>query len=388
VNLKILLVDDDQNALDTYQRVLRKRFDLQVAPSGLEALQIIQSHGPFAVVIADMYMPGMNGLDLLSQVRDIDPDITRIMITGNAEQKTAVDAVNRGQVFRFLTKPCQPEDLVQAIEAGLRQYELLHIEKEVLEQTLSGAIQTMIELFSSLDPQAFGISTLLRDRALQVAHHMKVDRDWEIGVAVMLSPIGRLTISPRVLLKLQSSQPLNIDEQSLLDRAPEFGARLLRRIPRLEGVAEAVRFQNKGFDGSGLPEGGPSGKNIPLAARILKPLSDMQKNEQLGQSPLAALEKLKAQPTQYDPEVLEAIIAVTEVELGIKDGAFGMSRSVPLVELREGHILASHVMTATGKLVLFPGIRLSAGHIQLLQNLAELLDLQEPILIRDGAPHP
>jgi response regulator RpfG family c-di-GMP phosphodiesterase len=383
---KILLVDDEGSALAAYQRILHKQFDVHLATGSPEALKVLRSQGPFAVVVTDMYMPGMSGLELLSHIRDLDPDITRIMITGDAEQKTAADAVNQGQVFRFLSKPCSPEALIDAIEAGIHQYELLHIEKEVMEQTLSGAVGVMIELFSSLDPQAFGVATLLRDRALRVAQHLELDRDWEIGLSVLLSPIGRLTIAPRVAQKVQIGQPLTVEERSLLERAPEFGARLLRRIPRLEGVAEAVRFQNRCFDGSGFPEDGPSGTHIPLASRILKPLSDMLKFEHQALSPLSALEKLKAQAHLYDPEILTAIVAITEVDLGLRGGQARTSLALPLTELREGQILASHVMTATGKLVLFPGIRLSAGHIQLLQNLAELLDLQEPVLIQDNSP--
>lgn len=382
---KVLLVDDDGSALAAYQRILRKLFDVHTATGSPEALRVLRSEGSFAVVLADMHMPGMSGLELLSHIRDLDPDIMRIMITGDAEQKTAVDAVNQGQVFRFLSKPCSPEALINAIEAGIRQYELLHIEKEIMEQTLSGAVKVMIDLFSALDPQAFGVATLLRDRALRVSKHLKLEREWEIGLSVLLSPIGRLTIAPHVAQKLQIGQPLTAEESSLLERAPEFGARLLRRIPRLEQVAEAVRFQNKGFDGSGFPENGPLGLHIPLAARILKPLSDMLKFEHQALSPLNALARLKSQAHLYDPEILAAIMAITEADMGGSGDQAPKSIALPLMELKEGQILASHVMTATGKLVLFPGVRLSPGHIQLLQNLAELLDLQEPVLILDDS---
>jgi len=380
---KILLVDDDNNALAAYTRMLRKHFEPVVANSGAAALQIVQTEGPFAVVLADMHMPGMNGLELLTRIREIAPEMTRVMMTGDDEQKTAVDAVNRGQVFRFLTKPCSAEELVHTIEAGLHQYRLLRVEKEILEQTLSGAIQVMTELLSTLDPQAFGIATLLRERALKVASFLNVERDWEIGLSALLSPIGRLSISPHVLQKVQSGLPMSAEEMSLLERAPEFGARLLRRIPRMEGVAEAVRFQNKGFDGSGLPWDSVEGEAIPLAARILKPLADMMRIEHQGRSVLGSLEEMKSRAVLYDPKVLTAIISLTELELGLNPSANKASRSVTLGELREGQILASHVVTANGRLVLFPGIRLSAGHIQLLQNLAELLDLQEPIQIRE-----
>lgn len=379
---RILLVDDDKNILAAYTRILHKHFETVTANSGLQALQTIQSQEPFSVVIADMHMPGMTGLELLKQIRDLDPNIIRVMMTGDAEQKTAVDAVNCGEVFRFLNKPCPPDELVHAIERSLHQFELVHVEKEILEDTLAGALQVMTDLLSTLDPQAFGSATRLRERALKLAALLKVDRDWEIGLAALLSPIGRMTIAPPVIQKLQTGHPMSAEELSLIERVPEFGANLLMRIPRLEGVAEAVLYQNKGFDGSGFPAEAPGGKAIPLAARILKPLADLMRLEH--QRPLPqAINELKARASLYDPEILTATLTLVQREMEPGEACTLPARDISINELKEGHVLASHVMTVTGKLVLFPGTRLSAGHIQLLQNLAELLDLREPIQIHD-----
>jgi len=102
---KVLLVDDETNVLQAYTRVLRRRFDLEVAQGGAEALESLARSGPFAVIVSDMRMPGMDGVELLAQVRERFPDTTRIMLTGNADQATAMAAVNLGAIFRFLTKP-------------------------------------------------------------------------------------------------------------------------------------------------------------------------------------------------------------------------------------------------------------------------------------------
>ena len=132
---KILLVDDDPNILNGYRRSLRKRFRFDTACGAEEALSVIEQKGPFAVVVSDMRMPGMDGLQLLTRLREICPDTMRIMLTGNADQKTAVDAVNRGQVLRFLNKPCAPDTLASAIEAGLSQYTQTLEKHAVLEQS-------------------------------------------------------------------------------------------------------------------------------------------------------------------------------------------------------------------------------------------------------------
>jgi response regulator RpfG family c-di-GMP phosphodiesterase len=382
---KILLVDDDEAVLNGYQRNLRKRFDLELATDGAMALRALGSEEEiFAVIVADMHMPGMNGLELLASTRGISPDTTRIMITGDADQKTAIDAVNHGQVFRFLTKPCRPEDLTEALEAGVRQFQLVRAEKDLLEQTLSGAVESMTELLSTLDPQAFGSAQLLKYRAIRVARILKAEREWEIGLAALLSPIGRMTISQKLLHRSQEGT-LTKEERALLERVPEFGARLLRRIPRLEQVAEMVLYQDKGFDGSGFPYDTIQGNDIPFGARILKPLADVIRDERdhdLGY----ALDQMLSRPTRYDPEILAIVKDFLEAEMGLNSVNRAPGKPVALGELNEGMVLATQVVTEDGMIVLLPGIRLSVGHIQLLQNLAELLNLREPILIRPERP--
>ena len=103
---RVLCVDDDSNILLGYQRALRKQFQIEVALGGAEGLAAVRNRGPYAVIVADMRMPDMNGVELLAQVREIAPDTVRMMLTGNADQQTALVAVNQGHIFRFMTKPC------------------------------------------------------------------------------------------------------------------------------------------------------------------------------------------------------------------------------------------------------------------------------------------
>ena len=136
MSTKILCVDDDASILAAYQRNLRKQFPIDVALGGQEGLDAMANKGPYAVIVADMQMPGMNGVQFLTRAEEIAPDTVRIMLTGNADQKTAADAVNQGHVFRFLTKPCAPEELALMLSAALKQYRLVTAERELLEKTL------------------------------------------------------------------------------------------------------------------------------------------------------------------------------------------------------------------------------------------------------------
>lgn len=131
---KILIVDDEPHVLEGYKRALRKRFKIDTAPGGTEALEKIAKDGPYAVVVSDMRMPGMSGLELLTSLKESAPEVIRIMLTGNADQKTAVDAVNKGEVFKFLTKPCSSESMSSTLDAGLAQYAELQEKRAILEQ--------------------------------------------------------------------------------------------------------------------------------------------------------------------------------------------------------------------------------------------------------------
>jgi len=132
---KILFVDDEVNILDGLRRTLRGKFDVDTAVSGAEALAMIRSNGPYAVVVADMRMPGMNGIELLSTLHSQGSQSVRIMLTGNADRATAVDAVEKGHVFHFLSKPCSEEAMTRALQASLDLYRL-HLKVGQIEEFL------------------------------------------------------------------------------------------------------------------------------------------------------------------------------------------------------------------------------------------------------------
>jgi len=127
---KILIVDDEQNILDGMKALLRRRFNVQTALGAGLGLEMLRSSGPFAVVMSDLKMPGMNGIEFLSRVRELSPATVRIMLTGHGDLDAAINAVNLGEVFRFYTKPCAADVLHEALKAGLDKYQKdFHVEE-------------------------------------------------------------------------------------------------------------------------------------------------------------------------------------------------------------------------------------------------------------------
>jgi response regulator RpfG family c-di-GMP phosphodiesterase len=380
MNNKILCVDDDANILAGFQRNLRKQFSLDIAVGPKEGLASLDASGPYAVVVADMQMPGMNGVEFLIAVEQKAPDTVRIMLTGNADQKTAADAVNQGHVFRFLNKPCPPESLAQALTAGLKQYRLITAERELLEKTLHGSIKVLIDVLSVLDPQAFGRSQRIREHMRVFAKSQKSGETWELELAAMLSQVGCVTIPSAVLDKVRGKQGLSAAEKDMLARVPQIAADLLANIPRLENVSRIVLYQMKNFDGSGFPVDSVAGEEIPLGSRLLRVLNDLVLFESNKLPLVKAFEKMQHTSGRYDPKVLQAMAAAFDVCVSPKIHE-AASQSVTWKDLRVGHRLLSDVQTSDGLLIFPSGTEVSQAVMGKLRNFAELSGIKEPLLI-------
>ena len=257
---RVLFVDDDTNLLQAVARQQRRHFDFSTSDDPHEALRRVHSEDAFSVVVADLEMPGMDGIEFLKRVERASPDSTRIMLTGNADLESATRAVNDGHIFRFLTKPCQPQDLREAIRAGAKVQELVVAERDLLERTLRGAVEVLTETLGLVNPAAFGRASRVRRCVRELAKHMKLPDPWRFEVAAMLSQVGCVTVPAEVVGKAFSDGSLTEDEARMVASHPGVGCQLIRNIPRLEEVAEMIGLQHARFDGKN------SGPNSTSAA--------------------------------------------------------------------------------------------------------------------------
>jgi response regulator RpfG family c-di-GMP phosphodiesterase len=380
VTKKVLFVDDEANVLSAITRQLRKSFEISTAPGGQEGLAMLDSDGPFAVVVSDMRMPGMDGIEFLRQVKDRSPDTVRMMLTGNADQQTAINAVNQGNIFRFYTKPCPAQDLRRAVEDGLRQYALVTAERTLLERTLAGSVKVLLDVLAILAPDAFGKTTQLRNMARQMARQLKLTDRWELDMAAMLSPVGQITLPSETLAKIRSGTPLSTSEQEILARTPEIGRNLIANIPRLEKVSQWIYYQNKGFEGHGFPHDDVAGTDIPLGARILRVMIDLVEAREREGSVRGAFEKLKQNRVHYDPEILGAARACFLDGQSRQAGQQASEQlKVPIHRLRPGDRLISDIEAESGTLVLSAGQEISQTDIERLRNKRQLVPLKEPV---------
>lgn len=385
-NQTILIVDDEQNVLSALQRKLYKKFNIMLASSGEKALSIIKEN-TISVMIVDMRMPNMNGVQLLEKASQISPLTIKIMLTGNVDQNTAIDAINKGKIFRFLNKPCDDEILILAIEDAIKQYNLLTIEKNLIETTLAGSVKVLIDILSQLNPTAFKQCTRVKEWSAKLSKTLNYPTPWELGLAALLCPIGMVSLPADTLARFKEDKELQPLEKDLVKRAPEVAAQLISNIPRLENIAKIVSMQYKNYDGSGFPVNDISGKEIPLGSRILRILNDLAefaKNEIPSQKHFNEMIRYKH---RYDMELFHKIkdeLAMVDdsEETGNPDD--GKDMSVLIKQLKYNDYLMTDIETIDNHIILSHGNFITEQNLERLNLFKRNYKFREPIKIRRG----
>jgi DNA-binding NtrC family response regulator len=189
VKPRVLFVDDEQRLLESIAVLLRKEFDVKIATSGAEALQLLLEMKDVAVVVSDFRMPNMDGATFLHEVMLRAPTATRILLTGEAGVTGAKDAVNKGQIFRFLSKPCPTDQLKEALEAGIDLHRLVNAERLVMQETLLECISALMEVLAVTNPVAFGRAQRIKRLVAGMAGNLECGQFWQLEAAALLSQI-------------------------------------------------------------------------------------------------------------------------------------------------------------------------------------------------------
>jgi len=372
--LHILCVDDEPKVLEGLVLNLRRQYRVSTATSGQAGLAIVEGTDPPAVVVSDMRMPEMNGAEFLAKVRERSPDIVRLLLTGQADLDSAIAAVNQGQVFRFLTKPCSPPQFQAAVESAFAQHRLITSEKELLEKTLRGAVKALTEILSLANPLIFGRATRLKKHAADLLAGLGVPFAWQLEVAVVLSQIGCIILSAANNEKLYYGRPLSAEEVESTQCVPKISMQLLESIPRLELVMAILDAQECNFDGSNAMPGAPEGEAIPLGARVLRLVGDFDFLEASGMPPGQILSTLQNRKGRYDPKLVAALGRVKSLaSVSAVDG-------VPLSALRSGMLLTQDVMSKAGALLVPRGHEVTQAIISRLSSM-EPGSVKEPIMV-------
>ncbi len=259
----ILFVDDEEFILDIAESIFAEEgIEILTAKSGQEALEKVKKY-EIAVLVSDNHMPGMMGIDLLSRVKILSPDTVKILMTGFADLETAIDAINKVEVFRFIVKPWENTQLVELIKDALERYRLI-------KSIIKGDESTMLSLVHALelkDPYTKGHSVRVAQYALMIAEDMHISEENRAAIrnGSWLHDCGKIGVSENIL---NNEGPLDDAEMHIVRNHPMWGAEVARQA-RLSGViVNIILSHHERYDGKGYPSG-LRGDTIPIEARIV-----------------------------------------------------------------------------------------------------------------------
>lgn len=365
----ILCVDDEPALVEGLRRQLDPLYDVVIAYSGFEGLARLQDGRTFSAIVSDVRMPGMDGVTFLKEAAALHPQTSRILLTGHADLPSAAAAINEGQLFRFLLKPCGKETIMGAIADGVRQFELMQAETELLEQTLRQSLGAMAEALSLVVPSAAQPFLKVRRLARQLCKKLSINGMWEVEIACMFSHIATLTLRNEVLEDLVNSKDRDPDTLRPLSQGNVVAQRLTAQIPRLGSVRDLLR-------GAGRLDRSKS-EQFDLAVWIVNICSEYGRCLVAGMDPENALALVQAKAEEVPDrlkEVLGTMVTPTETR---------HDRAVSFHELRPGMLIVEPVYMGDGVLLIPADSEVTNPLIEQLRPFAATKRLLEPLIVRE-----
>lgn len=370
----VLCVDDEPLLLEGLERTLGQSFQVVTETKPLAALALLQKQErDFVAIISDMRMPLMDGAKFLSCAAEIAPNSTRVLLTGHAELSAAVAAVNTGRIFRFLCKPCAPAELLGAVEAAAEQHRLRNLERELLEQTLTGSVRLLSEVLILVAPRIFARTQRIQTYVVYMAKRLGRPDVWRFELAACLSLIGCVSLPEETVNRALSGGELNETEQRAFADHALTAYRLLHKIPRFEDIAEMVR-QQADLPAADAPVATP---DVELGARLLRVARRVEQLVTEGATEADACARLASNIAPGDQEALQLLASYQP-----------LARAGELKELRVSQMTAQmslehDVKTKTGVIVVPGGKQLTQLLLERLIRFSRAGLLIEPIWVRE-----
>jgi hypothetical protein len=276
-----------------------------------------------------------------------------------------MEAVNEGNIFRFLTKPCAKDVLLTAINSGVHQFELIRSEKELLEKTVLGSIKVLADVLGASSPEAFGKSLRIVQFVRHIAQKFTFAFLWRLEAAAMLSQLGCVTLDTELVRKAVGGAKLSPEDQARFDTHPEAAMRLLSGIPRLEPTAWMIAQQLLPEIPSQVPDQpADSMKETVFAAKVLKLAVAFDHLRTLS-SDTAAIASLSVRRREFERELVDALSGVRAVGGGME------SRRVPTLKLATGMVLDQDIRNKEGMLMVAKGQEITSAVLIKLENFAK-----------------
>jgi response regulator RpfG family c-di-GMP phosphodiesterase len=411
---RVLIVDDEEIVLIALRETLvRAGYQVNTANDPLLALEMLQTQ-QFAAIISDQQMPSMLGLDFLSRAKQMQPDASRMLITAVLSLDTVIEAINRGEIYRFIIKPWLREELLVTVQNAVQRHELLarnallqattqkmneqltHINRQ-LEQQLARvaeqkeelarltealttnlahsvelSVQTMQTFYPTLGNQARRAYEVCR--SMSEVLNLTSEQKQQLEIGAWLHDIGLIGV-PRHLIRKWQTEPAELDdaERALIEHHPVLGQELACFVHHLGGVGDLIRWHHERFDGLGYPDR-LSRDRIPWLARLLAVAVAFAESRFEQEEAIQSIRL--ASGTAFDPEAVRAFIrAIPKAAVPRKE------KEVMLCELTPGMVVAKGIYTSNGLLLISEGQQLNATYIDKLLNHNRINPINQSLVV-------
>jgi response regulator RpfG family c-di-GMP phosphodiesterase len=409
-----MIVDDEEIILAALQETLRRANYQSFTFSDPRAAVAELKQRQFSVIITDQTMPGLSGLELLAEARKVQPYATRILITAVLSLDTVIEAINKGEIFRFIVKPWLREEFLATVQNAVQRYELLcqnarlqdatqsmngqlvelnrSLEQQfklvaqqnqqlgqinaALEQNLRRSMELCVHTMQTFYPSLGNQARRVADICKSIAQILKLSPEDRhvLESSALLHDIGLVGVPRHIIRKWhEEHEPLSPAEKALIEQHPILGQELAAFSSELDKVGEVIRAHHECYDGSGYPDQ-LAGEKIPWLARVLAVVVAYSSTPLSGSD---AVEKIKlGAGSQFDPEAVRVFLrALAEAPASRKE------REVMLGDLRPGMILARGIYTASGLLLVPEGQQLNTTYIEKLLNHNRVQPIAQSLLV-------
>ena len=404
---RILIIDDEQIVLIALSETLKREgYQVVALANPLEGLELIKRQ-PFGVILTDQQMPQLTGLEFLAHAKQYQPDATRILITAVLSLSVAIDAINKGEIYRFIVKPWLREELLVTIKNAVQRFELIRsnaalfeatrkmnaelsahlaqIEAQntqldklnhALQQNLQRSIQLSVKTLETFNPVLASQARRVFELCKAMSNRLDLTEDEKqiLEISAWLHDIG-LVGAPRKLIRKWQSAPDTLDEaeRALIENHPATGQALASFAHNLEAVGTVIRAHHERFDGQGYPDQ-LAQERIPWLARLLAVAVSYAHCPTEGE--FASEFIRNGSGTAFDPEAVRAFARCLPHAVVPK-----RQQEVLISELKPGMVLANGIYTSSGVLLIPAGQALSEPHIDKLRNHNQVNDIIQSLLV-------
>ena len=399
----ILVVDDEPDILDALREQLNwEGYEVTACSGGGEALAALQK-SRFAVILSDQRMPGMSGLELMAHARSIQPNASRVLLTGILSLDTLVGAINQGEIFRFIAKPWMRAELLATVDNAIQRQSLLEANEQLVRNTeklnrqlvhANAQLQIQVNeltaqkeqiddaheslnanfehslglcyrIINTFDPLLGKQTKAVVDLCRQMAHRDEFTPEEKhvLMASAWLHDIGLIGLNRELVHRFfHKPEECTPTDRALLREHPIYGQALAAFVDRLSAVGVTIRAHHERFDGTGYPDG-LVGSAIPWTARCLAVAVAFV---QPGVPRASALQSiLELSGTAFDPEAVRVLLGTTH-----RTEVPRQVREIRVEELRPGMLIARGIYVPSGMLLIAEGQELTPAAIAKLTSNA------------------